>query len=104
MPESKTRRKAGPRRRREKGRQARARQTQAAQAHAETRKLTPGAFRRRRALAWSLIGLGVVVFLQHLISHAGFFTLISPGWDDIVAGYPLAGVLVIAGGVLLSKT
>lgn len=104
MPESKTRRKVKPHRKRDKVRDARARATQNSQARAETRKLTPGAYRRRRAFAWGLIALGVVIFVQHLISHAGFFTLISPGWDDVVAGYPLAGLLGIAGALLLSKT
>ncbi|MGH2664131.1 MAG: hypothetical protein ACRDH8_15300 [Actinomycetota bacterium] len=45
-----------------------------------------------------------MVFVQHLMSHAGFFTLISPGWDDLVAGYPLAGLLGLAGALVLTKT
>ncbi|MGH2652895.1 MAG: hypothetical protein ACRDHV_00905 [Actinomycetota bacterium] len=54
-------------------------------------------------LGWSLVGLGVAVFLQHLVSHAGFFTLVSPGVDDVIAGYPLAGLLALAGAIVLSR-
>ncbi|MGH2695682.1 MAG: hypothetical protein ACRDIW_01685 [Actinomycetota bacterium] len=103
MPQSKVRRKAKPRSR-DKAREARARETQAAQARAESKKLSPAAFKRRRVIGWTLVALGVIVFVQHLISHAGFFTLISPGWDDLVAGYPLAGVLGLGGALLLSRT
>lgn len=95
--------KARPRRR-DKASQARARETQASQRQAETTKLTLAQYRRRRVLGWGLVGLGGVVFVQHLLSHMGFFTLISRGWDDLVAGYPLAAVLGIAGAILLSKT
>lgn len=103
MPESKMRRKTRPqRKRRDKTKEARARETQASQEQAETGKMTVAVYRRRRALGWSLIVLGVVVFVQHLLHHMGFFTLISEGWDDLVAGYPL-GVFV-AGTIVLSKS
>ncbi|MGH2579441.1 MAG: hypothetical protein ACRDGP_01155 [Actinomycetota bacterium] len=105
MPESKARRRSTPQpKRRDKTREARARDTQAAQNEAETRKLSPAAYTKRRVLGWSLVALGVVVFVQHLMHHMGFFTLISPGWDDLVAGYPLAAVLGIAGAIVLSRT
>jgi hypothetical protein len=104
MPQSKVRRKSKPRSSRDKAREARARETQAAQARAESRKLSPAAYKRRRVIGWTLVALGVIVFVQHLISHAGFFTLISPGWDDLVAGYPLAGLLGLGGVLLLSRT
>lgn len=48
--------------------------------------------------------LGAVVFTQHLFSHMGFFTVTSSGWDDLLIGYPLAGLLVVSGSMLLSKT
>lgn len=53
---------------------------------------------------WSLVALAVLVGFQHLLSHMGFFTLISRGWDDLVAGYPLAALLGIGGAIVLSKT
>lgn len=104
MPRSKQRRKLGAPRRRDKAREARSRETQAAQQRAEAKKLTPAAYARRRALGWGLIGLAVVVFVQHLIPHMGFFTLISSEWDDLVAGYPFAALLAIGGAIVLSKT
>jgi hypothetical protein len=88
---------------RAKARAARARAAQAAQREADKRKLTPAQYTRRRALGWILVGLGVVVFVQHLVSHAGFFTLVSPGVDDLVAGYPLAGLLGLTGALILSR-
>jgi hypothetical protein len=102
VPESKGRSRRRPKQH-AKARAARARATQAAQREADERKLTPAQYRRRRGLGWTLVGLGVVVFLQHLVSHAGFFTLVSPGVDDIIAGYPLAGLLALAGAIVLSR-
>ena len=81
----------------------RARQTQAAQRRAEARRITLAAYRRRRALGWTLVGLGVVVFGQHLVAHMGFFNVISPGWDDLLVGYPTAGLLGVAGAIILTK-
>ncbi len=104
MPVSKQRRARSPSRRPNKTAEARARATQAAQREAERKKaVSPGAYARRRFLGWTLVTLGVLVGLQHLIHHMGVFTLISPGWDDIVAGYPLAGALGVAGAIVLSK-
>ena len=104
MPESRARRKSRPgSKRRDKAREARARSTQAAQEKADEKKLSPRAYARRRFLGWSLIALGSVVLVQHLIEHMGFFTLISRGLDDLVAGYPLAGVLGVAGVIILSR-
>jgi hypothetical protein len=102
VPASKRRSTRRPKKR-AKARQARARATQAAQREVDKRKLTPAQYRRGRALGWILVGLGVVVFLQHLVSHTGFFTLVSPGVDDIIAGYPLAGLLALAGAIVLSR-
>lgn len=91
-------------RRRDKRAEARAKETQRAQHEAEAGKLTLAAYRRRRLLGWSLVGLGVVVGVQHWLSHLGLFSVISPGVDDVVVGYPLAGLLGIAGAIVLSKS
>lgn len=90
-------------RRRNKTRESRARETQAAQREAEGKKISPEAYRRKRILGWVLVALGVIVGGQHLGHHLGFYTLISDGWDDIVAGYPLALLLGVAGAIVLSK-
>lgn len=66
--------------------------------------MTPAAYRRRRAIGWTLATLGAVVFVQHLLHHMGFFTLVSPGVDDLIAGYPLAAALAVVGAIVLSKT
>ena len=93
MPESRTRRKAKPvSRKPNKARESRVRGTQAAQEPAEKEKMSPEAYRRRRILGWGLVALGVIVGVQHLVHHLGFYTLVSNGWDDIIAGYPLASL------------
>jgi hypothetical protein len=105
VPASKTRRKGRPQaKRRDRRGEGQARETQAAQKQAERRQLTPEAYQRRRVFGWSLVVLAVVVGFQHLLSHMGFFTLISRGWDDLVAGYPLAALLGIGGAIVLSRT
>ena len=105
MPESRTRRKRRPpTKRRDKRGDTRARETQAAQEEAARKHLTPEAYQRRRVFGWTLVILAVLVGVQHLASHMGFFTLISRGWDDLAAGYPLAALLGIGGAIVLSKT
>ena len=111
MPGSKARRtksrsNRSPSKRRDRTAEARARSTQAAQQEAEKHKKTMSfaAFRRRRVIGWTLVALGVAVGFQHLLHHMGFFTLVSPGVDDLIAGYPLAAALGIGGAIVLSKT
>lgn len=101
MPTSKQRRRTS--KRRNKSREAQARATQASQQQAEKSYVSLQSYQRRRVFGWTLVVLGIVVGVQHLIAHVGLWTLISPGWDDLVAGYPMAGVLGIAGAIVLSK-
>ena len=104
MPESKSRRKSKPASRgRSKPKERRARETQAAQREAEEKKTSPEAYRRRRVIGWTLVVVAVVVGVQHWLHHLGLYTLFSPGVDDLVAGYPLAGALGVAGAIVLSK-
>lgn len=105
MPVSKKRaRHKPPQKRRDRSRDMHILQTQAAQEKAASvKKLTPAAYTRRRIIGWSLVGLAVGVFLQHLIGHLGFFHFASPGVEDLVAGYPLAGLLGVVGAIVLSK-
>jgi hypothetical protein len=57
---------------------------------------------RRRVLSWSLFGLAFLVAGQHLLAHAGFRPLpLSMGWQDILVGYPTAGILAIIGALML---
>lgn len=104
MPKSKVRRRSNNAPRgRNKSREVRARETQAAQRQAEDKQVSLASYRRRRIVGWTMVVLAPVVFVQHLVSHADFFTLISPGWDDLVAGYPLAFLLGIGGAIVLSR-
>ena len=93
----------GPSKRRNKPAEARAAATQASQRKAEGGKITVEAYRRRRVLGWTLVGLAVAIGVQHLMSHLGFFHVISPGWDDLAVGYPMAALLGITGSIVLSK-
>ena len=92
-----------PRKRRDAAAEGRARQTQAAQHRAETKKVSVEQYRRRRVLGWTLVALGVVTGVQHLLSHWGLFNVISRGWDDLAVGYPMAALLGVAGAIVLSK-
>lgn len=105
MPVSKKRAKPkSPPKRRDKSGDARARETQLAQQKAASgKKLSSAAFMRRRILGWTLVALGVAVLGSHLVEHLGFFSFASPGVEDLVAGYPMAFVLGIAGVIILSK-
>lgn len=81
-----------------------ARETQAAQQKASQRKqLTVAQYRLRRILGWSLVGLGVVVGVSHWLAHIQVWRFASPGVMDLVAGYPVAVILGIAGSIVLTK-
>ena len=104
MPRSKTRKRpVRPSKKRDKGRQARVRETQASQQAAEKKKISPAAYLRRRILGWSSVTLGIIVFVTHWLEHLGFFKIASPGVEDLVAGYPVAAALVVIGVIVLTK-
>lgn len=57
---------------------------------------------KRRVLSWSLFALAGIVAAQHVLAHSGFGPMpISMGWQDLLIGYPTAGLLAIAGGMAL---
>lgn len=56
--------------------------------------------RRRSRIAYVLFGLAVLVAGSHIVEHLGVFQLLSPGWQDLLIGYPTAGILAVAGGML----
>ena len=58
-------------------------------------------WQRRRVWASALFSLGAVVGIAHVVEHLGVFTIFSPGVDDLVAGFPMALALVIAGAIKL---
>ena len=94
MPKSKQRNKVA---------QERARQAQVAKAEADKKKLTPQQYARRRAIGWSMVGVAVVVGIQHWLQHLGVHEVLSPGLADLLIGYPTAGLLGIGGAIVLSK-
>lgn len=54
-------------------------------------------WRRRRWLARSLFAAGALVGVTHWLEHLGTFTLYRSGVDDLVAGYPMAALLIFLG-------
>jgi len=98
------RRKTGPSRPRDKRREAQARETQAAQQRAKQQKqISVRAYRFRRALGWGLVGLGILVGVSHWLTHIGLWGFASQGVMDLVAGYPMAAALAIAGSIVLGR-
>jgi len=98
------RRKAGPSRPRDKRREAQTRETQTAQQKAKERKqITLKAYQFRRAIGWGLVGLGIVVGVSHWLSHIQLWSFASQGVMDLVAGYPMAALLGIAGSIVLGR-
>jgi len=60
---------------------------------------------RRRWVARGLLALAGVVLVIHLLAHSGWRALpIGMGWQDLLVGYPMAGLLVIAGAILIGST
>lgn len=63
------------------------------------------AWRKRQAkrrAAFVLMALGVVVAGSHLLEHLNVFQLLpNPAAQDLLLGYPTAGVLLVVGLILL---
>ncbi|MGH2789244.1 MAG: hypothetical protein ACRDJV_15305 [Actinomycetota bacterium] len=95
MPRSKTKKRSA-------ARQQQARATQIAQQKSEAKKLTPGQYTRRRAIGWTLVALAVVVGVTHWLAHLGALYEDKAVWD-LTIGYPTAGILGVAGAIVLSK-
>lgn len=56
----------------------------------------------RRIVSWTLFGLAAVIAVQHLLAHAGWQPLpVSLGWQDLLVGYPTAGLLAIVAAFML---
>lgn len=102
MPKTKERRRPAPKQRNRR-REALAHETQVAQRRAEKKKLTLAGYRRRRIFGWTLVSLAIVVGVTHWMEHLGLFSFASSGVEDLVAGYPMAVLLGVAGAIVLSK-
>jgi len=67
---------------------------------------TPEYYRqlRKRIGGWALIGLGLLAGGSHVITHLGYFQVLPRvGLQDLLMGYPMAGLLVVGGIILLSN-
>lgn len=59
----------------------------------------------RRIVGWALAGVAVLVGVAHWVAHLGYRPIpLSMGWQDLLIGYPMAGLLGIAAAISLSRT
>lgn len=87
--------------RRQKVQRSRSREAQLRQVEAQKRKLTPREYMVRRAMGWTLVGVGIAILATHLMEHMQFFTLFTQAVDGI--WYSMAGAFVIWGVIVLTK-
>lgn len=73
-----------------------ARETQRQQVAAELRQAYVQHHRRHIA-AFSMWALAVILAVSHIFEHTGTLRLMSPGLEDILIGWPMAGVLAVSG-------
>ncbi len=59
--------------------------------------------RQKHIVGAVLIALGFVVAAAHIVEHLDYLRLMSPGWQDLLIGYPTAGLLILAGFVLVGQ-
>ena len=57
--------------------------------------------KRRRVTAYSLFVTGGLVAVSHLLEHLGVIRLMNPTAEDLLLGYPMASVLLVAGAISL---
>ncbi len=55
--------------------------------------------RRRRIAGWVLVAVGAAMAVIHMITHLGRLRII--GLQDLLIGYPMAGVLILGGFLLV---
>ena len=52
-----------------------------------------------RIEAFILFGLAILVAVGHIFEHGGGIRLMSPGLQDLLIGYPTAGILAVMGAI-----
>lgn len=61
-------------------------------------------FERRRMVGWAVLVLGIVIAIQHMLSHSEAFTLpISLSVQDILIGYPTAAGFALIAAISLGQ-
>lgn len=59
--------------------------------------------RRRHAIAYLLVALAVVMAIGHFFAHWGAVELMAPGLQDLLIGWPMAGLLAIIAAIIYGK-
>lgn len=62
--------------------------------------------RRQKIAGWVLVASAAVVAVNHFLLHVNaldVLVFLSQGWQDLLAGYPIAAVMALAGVVLLGQ-
>ncbi|TSD93816.1 hypothetical protein FOS14_22335 [Skermania sp. ID1734] len=59
--------------------------------------------RRRKGLGWLLVSAAVAMAAFHVLTHLEAWRFLpSPQWQDLLVGYPTAGVIALAGFTLIT--
>lgn len=89
-------------RRRRLGRLRRAHAGRVRQTEAAARRDAWDKRRRKRRLAWVFFALGAVVGVSHLLEHLDVIQVLpNPTAQDLLLGYPTAGLLIVIGLIML---
>ena len=88
--------------RRRTAREPIARETQRRQAEAAIRSDFQRQ-RRRHAIAYLLLALAVVIAIGHFFEHWGAVELMAPALQDLLIGWPMAGLLAVTAAIIYGK-
>jgi len=58
--------------------------------------------RRRRIFGWVLVAVGTVMAVVHMVTHLGRLNIV--GYQDLLLGYPMAAMLILAGVMVVGMT
>lgn len=88
--------------RRSRGRAKRAQVARAQQTETDLRREAWQRRRLKRRLAFACVALGLMVGFSHLLEHLDIIELLpNPVAQDLLVGYPTAGLLIVVGLILL---
>ena len=52
----------------------------------------------------SFVGVAVLIGIVHWLAHIGWRPIpLSMGWQDLLLGYPTAGVIAVAAAIVLGR-
>lgn len=89
-------------RRRRLGRARRAQAARVEQTEAELRRAAWEKRRTKRRLAYLLMALGAIIGISHILEHLDVLEILpNPTAQDLLLGYPTAGLLIVVGLILL---